>query len=392
MASPPPNAPPPSSAVGPSAAPPPSVTARRFPPHHAIAHQSSFAAPASAHALSSNANNSPSRNFVIGTRKSQLAMVQAVAVQEALAALHPGHTFTIHGMTTKGDKVLDTALSKIGSKSLFTKELEFALADGTVDIVVHSLKDLQTVLPDGMVLGAVTAREDPRDALVLSKAAQAQNLTTLDSLPAGSTVGSSSVRRVAQLRRLYPHLVFADVRGNLNTRLAKLDDPAGPYTALLLAFAGLHRLGWDDRVSHLLPPDTMLHAVGQGALGIECRAADTATLALLAPLDHAQTRLRCTAERAYMRFLEGGCSVPLGVWTEIDPATNTLRMEGNVSKVDGSMEIRYKVAATLDPALSHLEHRAAAERLGEQLAQALVDRGARDILDEIKSQRVVLVD
>ncbi|KAJ3157804.1 hypothetical protein HDU89_000183 [Geranomyces variabilis] len=381
----------PSSAAA-SSAVPPSVTAKRFPHHPPIAHTSSFAAPASALALSSNSNNSPSRRFVIGTRKSQLAMVQAVAVQEALTAQHPGHSFEILGMTTKGDKVLDTALSKIGSKSLFTKELEFALADGTVDIVVHSLKDLQTVLPDGMVLGAVTAREDPRDALVLSKAARAQNLSTLDSLPAGSTVGSSSVRRVAQLRRRYPHLVFADVRGNLNTRLAKLDDPEGPYTALLLAFAGLHRLGWDDRVSHLLPPQTMLHAVGQGALGIECRAADAATLALLAPLDHPETRLRCTAERAYMRFLEGGCSVPLGVWTEIDPATNTFRMEGNVSKVDGSTELRLELTVTLDPAHSHLEHRAAAERLGEELAQRLVDMGARDILEEIKSQRVVLVE
>ncbi|KAI8918318.1 porphobilinogen deaminase, dipyromethane cofactor binding domain-containing protein [Powellomyces hirtus] len=377
---------------------PPSVTAAAAATTSPPSHNTGLSTPeftptaTTATANNHNSNTSPERHFVIGTRKSQLAMVQAKEVQAALAKSHPTHTFTIHGMTTKGDKVLDTALSKIGSKSLFTKELEVALADGTVDIVVHSLKDLQTVLPNGMILGAVMTREDPRDALVLSQRAIAQGLTTIESLPPGSVVGSSSVRRIAQLKRRFPHITFLDVRGNLNTRLSKLDDPSGPYTALLLAYAGLHRLGWNNRISHVLPPTTILHAVGQGALGIECRAADAATLDILASLDHTETRLRCTAERAFMHFLEGGCSVPLGVWTELDPETHALRIEGNVSKVDGSVEIKDEVAVTLDPSASHLAHLVAAEQLGERLAQALVDRGAREILDEIKRQRVVLVD
>ncbi|TPX62722.1 hydroxymethylbilane synthase [Spizellomyces sp. 'palustris'] len=329
-------------------------------------------------------------HFVIGTRESQLAMVQAELVLNRLRNRHPQYSFTIYGMTTKGDKIQDTALSKIGSKSLFTKELEVALAEGTVDIVVHSLKDLQTVLPEGMCLGAITEREDPRDALVLSLKSQSEGLKQLSDLKEGSIVGSSSVRRIAQLKRRFPHLVFQDVRGNLNTRLSKLDAPEGPYKAILLAYAGLHRLGWDDRISQVLGSETILHAVGQGALGIECRENDTETLELLQPLDHWETRLRCTAERAFMRFLEGGCSVPLGVSTEY-AAGGELLMTGSVSSLDGTVEIREEDKCTIEGRTREHDLKAA-EALGERLGAALVAKGAREILEEIKAKRVVLVD
>ncbi|KAI8825835.1 porphobilinogen deaminase, dipyromethane cofactor binding domain-containing protein [Fimicolochytrium jonesii] len=344
--------------------------------------------------LSNTPATQPRTHFVIGTRQSQLAMVQAEAVLAALQKQHPTYTFTIHGMTTKGDKVLDTALSKIGSKSLFTKELEVALANGTVDLVVHSLKDLQTVLPEGMTVGAMTEREDPRDALVVSIAGTAKGYITIEDLPDGSIVGSSSVRRIAQLKRRFPNLIFQDVRGNLNTRLSKLDAPQGPYTALLLAYAGLHRLGWNDRISYVLPPDTMLHAVGQGALGIECREDDVDTVRLLAPLDHWQTRVRCTAERSFMRYLEGGCSVPLGVWTELEldeeGVPKLIRLKGSVSKVDGSIEIREEAEAGLTgERVADLE---AAEELGKRVGDMVVAKGARDILEDIKRRRVAPLD
>ncbi|KAJ3010722.1 hypothetical protein HKX48_007226 [Thoreauomyces humboldtii] len=381
-----------SSTTPPQAATPAGSTHQQPPHQHQPTHPSTDqVAPESVQQSAARVANSLQTHFVIGTRKSQLAMVQAHEVQAALSAQHPTFTFDIHGMTTKGDKVLDTALSKIGSKSLFTKELEVALADGTVDIVVHSLKDLQTVLPKGMVLGAVMKREDPRDALVLSPKSIAQGIRTIDQLPVGSVVGSSSVRRIAQLRKRFPGLVFLDVRGNLNTRLAKLDDDEGPYAALLLAYAGMHRLGWDDRISQVLESTTVLHAVGQGALGIECRGADASTLDLLRPLDHRETRLRCTAERAFMRYLEGGCSVPLGVSSEVDAAAGTLRLEGNVTRIDGTVEIRERDSVRLEGD-DHEEHLRRAEALGESLGAVVVSRGAKEILEEIKSHRVPMTD
>ncbi|KAI9106203.1 porphobilinogen deaminase, dipyromethane cofactor binding domain-containing protein [Phlyctochytrium arcticum] len=329
------------------------------------------------------------RRFVIGTRQSQLAMVQATEVLKCLQEAHPEYEFSIHGMTTKGDQVLDVALSKIGSKSLFTKELEVALADGTVDLVVHSLKDLQTVLPEGMVIGAIMKREDPRDAVVFSPQWRMAGLNSIAALPKGSVIGSSSVRRIAQLRRRFPHLVFQDVRGNLNTRLTKLDARDSPFSALLLAYAGLHRLGWDDRISQVLGADKILHAVGQGALGIECRKDDSATMDILRPLDHWETRLRCTAERSFMRYLEGGCSVPLGVWTTYDAGAKTLTLTGSVTSLDGETEIREQMTKSIEG-----ESRSAdldvAERLGEELGAFVAERGAKAILEEIKSNRQTL--
>ncbi|KAH9267587.1 porphobilinogen deaminase [Batrachochytrium salamandrivorans] len=219
--------------------------------------------------------------YVIGTRESQLAMVQTTHVKTLLETLHPTLTFEVKGMSTTGDNIQDVALSKIGSKSLFTKELEVALHQKTVDLVVHSLKDLPTQLPPGMFLGAILERELPNDVVIMGLT---HTFKKLADLPAGSVIGTSSVRRSAQLRRRYPSLMFQDIRGNLNTRLRKLDDASSPFAALLLAYAGVHRLGWTDRISEILPTSTLLYAVGQGAIAVECREFDHEVKDLLKPL------------------------------------------------------------------------------------------------------------
>ncbi|KAJ3103784.1 porphobilinogen deaminase [Phlyctochytrium planicorne] len=322
----------------------------------------------------------PKTVITIGTRESQLAMVQAKHVHALLQKHHPSIDFRINGMTTTGDQILDVSLSKIGAKSLFTKELEVALADGAVDLVVHSLKDLPTTLPPGMMVGAILEREDPRDAVVMAPRFKDKKI---EELPEGSTVGTSSVRRIAQLKRRFPGLNFMDVRGNLNTRLRKLDADDSPYAALLLAHAGLIRLGWHDRVSQILPPEIILHAVGQGALGIEIRSDDTLTASIIKELDHRTTRIRCMAERAFMRKLEGGCSVPLGVWTEVkigEGGKETLVLSGCVCSVDGKEEIleNDEVELSGDGVFEQ------AEALGTKLAVRLVELGAKDILDKIR--------
>ncbi|KAJ3125365.1 hypothetical protein HK098_000312 [Nowakowskiella sp. JEL0407] len=320
--------------------------------------------------------------FVIGSRESQLAMVQTTHVLNILKDLNPDISFSILGMTTLGDNVLDVALSKIGSKSLFTKELEVALYEKSVDLVVHSLKDMPTTLPPGMTIGAILEREDPRDAVVMKAKWKGKRL---QDLPDGSVIGTSSVRRSAQLKKTFPTFQFKDVRGNLNTRLRKLDDENGPYDALLLAYAGLHRLGWDDRVSEVLNPDTLLHAVGQGALGIECRDDDEAVLDLLKVIDHPETRFRCTAERAFMKELEGGCSVPLGVWTNILSEKTQLNLEirGSVTSLDGTIQFVGAESGSVSDLASLHE----AEDLGKRLARNLVAQGADKILDELKAAR-----
>ncbi|MEO1134580.1 MAG: hydroxymethylbilane synthase, partial [Cyanobacteria bacterium J06639_1] len=245
------------------------------------------------------------RAIKIGSRKSQLAMVQTHWVQGELRRHHPDREFEVMTMDTQGDIILDVALAKIGDKGLFTKELEVGMLERQTDLAVHSLKDLPTNLPEGLMLGAVTARENPADALVLHAKHEG---ATLDTLPEGSIVGTSSLRRLAQLRHFCPHLQFKDVRGNLNTRLKKLDD--GQYDAIILAVAGLERLGMGDRISQVIPSDISLHAVGQGALGIECREGDEEILNLLQPLVDVNSSRRCLAERAFLRQLEGGCQVP----------------------------------------------------------------------------------
>ncbi|CAO3599338.1 unnamed protein product [Absidia cylindrospora] len=281
-------------------------------------------------------------------------------------------------MSTTGDKILDVALSKIGEKALFTKELEVALEDGRVDFVVHSLKDLPTTLPEGMHLGAVTERENPHDALVLKDSFKDH---TLASLPAGLVIGTSSLRRVAQLQRTYPHLVYTDVRGNLNTRLSKLDDPKGPYAGIVLAVAGLTRINMGHRISHILTPAESLHAVSQGALGVECRENDPACEELLHSLNHTETRITCTSERSLMRTLEGGCSVPIGVNSSLD--NNVLTLRGLVASLDGQRVVEHEAQTVLDLSASVDEQCQLASNLGVTVANKLIELGAGAILKEL---------
>jgi hydroxymethylbilane synthase len=269
-------------------------------------------------------------------------------------------------MSTQGDKILDVALAKIGDKGLFTKELEVGMINGDIDFAVHSLKDLPTHLPEGLVLGCVTERENPADALVVHEQHKDKQL---DTLPQGAIVGTSSLRRLAQLRHHYPHLSFKDVRGNLNTRLAKLD--AGEYDALILAAAGLQRLNMADRIHQFIPAEISLHAVGQGALGIECRGDDAEVLLLLKALEHKPTAYRCYAERSFLRSLEGGCQVPIGVNTTLEG--DRLTLLGIVISLDGQKVAKDSVSGLATEA----------EALGLELAQRLRQQGAQEILDEI---------
>lgn len=310
--------------------------------------------------------SSPTRTIRIGSRKSQLALVQTYWVQTQLQQLYPERSFEVHTMSTHGDKILDVALAKIGDKGLFTKELELAMDQGEIDLAVHSLKDLPTRLPAGLTLGAITERVDPADALVVHAKYQDKQVETL---PPGTIVGTSSLRRLAQLRHHYPHLIFKDIRGNLNTRLQKLD--AGEYDAIILAVAGLQRLGFGDRIHQILPADVSLHAVGQGALGIECRAEDTELLSILKTLEHQPTAQRCLAERAFLRELEGGCQVPIGVNTYLE--RDQLTLIGIVVSLDGQKLVKDRVSGLASES----------EALGIELAHRLRQQGAQKILDTI---------
>lgn len=317
------------------------------------------------------------KSLTIGTRKSQLALVQTNEVQKALQRAYPNIEFSILGITTTGDQILNKPLYQIGEKSLFTKELEVALENKTVDLVVHSLKDLPTTLPKGMTVGAMLKREDPNDALIIKGDLTAKSL---EELPKGSIIGTSSVRRSSQLKHAFPDLIFQNIRGNLDTRLAKLDNPDGQYSAIILAVAGLVRLGLNHRISQILPSNIMLHAVGQGALAIECRDDDEDIIELLSVLEDKDTRLRCTAERSLLRDLEGGCSVPIGVNTnfiEEKEGKRMLRLESLVAQLDGSKIIRAEVTKYVDGIDE-------ANELGKEVSKILIERGARSIIEELK--------
>jgi hydroxymethylbilane synthase len=307
-----------------------------------------------------------SRTIRIGSRKSQLALVQTYWVQEQLQKAFPDRTFEVHTMSTQGDKILDVALAKIGDKGLFTKELEVGMLNGDLDFAVHSLKDLPTRLPEGLMLGCVTEREDPADALVVHEKHKDKQLATL---PEGAVIGTSSLRRLAQLRHHYPHLQFKDVRGNVITRLSKLD--AGEYDALVLAVAGLTRLDLSDRIHQAIPSEISLHAVGQGALGIECREDDKEVLELLQALQHQPTAYRCYAERAFLRELEGGCQVPIGVNTVIEG--DQLTLTGIVASLDGKQMVKNTISGAVTDA----------DRLGTELAHQAKAQGAQTILNDI---------
>ncbi len=307
----------------------------------------------------SNSFTSPSK-ITIASRESLLAMWQANFIREQLRQLYPQTEINILGMTTQGDQILDISLSKIGGKGLFIKELEQALEDGRADIAVHSMKDVPMNMPPGFMLAAITEREDPRDAFVSNK------YTHLDELPAGSVIGTSSLRRESQLRARYPHLQVQPLRGNVQTRLRKLDE--GQFTAIILAAAGLKRLELTYRISSLLEPEISLPAVGQGALGIECRN-DRADLALLMqPLHHVETTYCVEAERAMSRVLGGSCQVPLGGFAEITDDVLTLR--GFVANPDGTNMISDKLSGKPEDGIT----------LGQRLAESLKKQGADEIL------------
>ncbi|CRK14747.1 hypothetical protein BN1723_010461 [Verticillium longisporum] len=380
----------------------------------------------------------------IGTRRSALAVRQTELVIEAFKRIRPDYIYEIHAMQTLGDKDQVTALYNFGGKGLWTNELEAKLTNNEIDVIVHSLKDMPTVLPEGCILGAVVERENPHDVVVFKdtvadqyksiadlpagsvvgtssirriaqlkrnlkdmptvlpegcilgavverenphdvvvfKDTVADQYKSIADLPAGSVVGTSSIRRIAQLKRKYPGLQFADVRGNIQTRLAKLDDPDGPFTAIILAAAGLLRMDLGGRIGQYLASDTggILHAVGQGALGIEARTDDDRVLTLLRGIEHGPTRLAAEAERSVMRTLEGGCSVPIGVETTWRDDGKTLTLKASVTHVDGTHGVDGESTRVI-------ESPEAADQLGRDLAVELVDRGAQTILDDINQNR-----
>lgn len=300
------------------------------------------------------------REIRIATRKSALALWQAEYVKACLEQAHPGLLVSLVPMVSRGDKLLDAPLAKIGGKGLFVKELETALLENEADIAVHSMKDVPMDFPEGLGLFCICEREDPRDAFV------SNTFASLDELPAGSVVGTSSLRRQAQLLALRPDLTIHFLRGNVNTRLAKLD--AGEYDAIILAAAGLIRLGFGSRIRASISVEASLPAGGQGAVGIECRSADAEIHALLAPLHHRETALRVTAERALNKHLNGGCQVPIACYALLEDEQLWLR--GLVGQPDGGLLLRAEGRA---PA-------ADAETLGVQVAEALLAQGANAIL------------
>jgi len=302
----------------------------------------------------------PVDSIVIASRESLLAMWQAEHVQARLRAGHPGRSVSILGMTTEGDRFLDVSLARIGGKGLFVKELEQAMVDGRADIAVHSMKDVPMTLPEGFVLAAILEREDPRDAFV------SNHYRSLAELPPGSVVGTSSLRRESQLRARYPSLDVQPLRGNVQTRLRKLDE--GQYAAIILAAAGLRRLGLAARIASLLSPEESLPAVGQGAVGIECRGDRAALVDTLAALADPVTTACVRAERAMSRTLSGSCTVPLGGFAQV--AGDTLRLRGFVASPDGRRMVSDEVSGSP----------AECEALGRSLAQRLTALGAAEIL------------
>ena len=299
----------------------------------------------------------------IATRQSPLALWQAHYVKQRLEACHEGLRVELVPMVTRGDVILDTPLAKVGGKGLFVKELELALLEDRADIAVHSMKDVPVDFPEGLGLVTICEREDPRDAFVSNR------YDSLDALPQGSIVGTSSLRRQCQLAESRPDLVIRSLRGNVGTRLGKLDN--GEYDAIILAVAGLKRLGLESRIKVALPPEQSLPAVGQGAVGIECRLDDTRTHALLAPLNHDETVIRVQAERAMNTRLEGGCQVPIGSYAEL---------------IDGELWLRALVGAPDGSQMVRGERRGKpqdAEQLGISLAEELLDNGAREILADV---------
>ncbi|MFU2059678.1 hydroxymethylbilane synthase [Avibacterium volantium] len=299
----------------------------------------------------------------IATRRSPLALWQANYIKDRLTQLYPQLTVELVPMVTKGDVILDTPLAKIGGKGLFVKELENALLNGEADIAVHSMKDVPMQFPAGLGLSVICKREDPRDAFV------SNSYRTLDELPEGAVVGTSSLRRQCQLKALRPDLNIQSLRGNVGTRLSKLDN--GDYDAIILASAGLIRLGMADRIASFIDTETSLPAAGQGAVGIECRTDDLGTQQLLAPLADAETTACVLAERAMNNHLQGGCQVPIAGYAVI--RDNQLYLKALVGKTDGSLIIRAENQSAVENS----------QELGVQVAESLLKQGADEILQAL---------
>jgi len=307
--------------------------------------------------------------LVIGTRGSKLALWQAEWIKSELEALHPGLEVTLNKIKTTGDKILDVPLAQVGGKGLFVKEIEEAMLRNEADIAVHSMKDVPTEFPEGLYLAVITKREDPRDAFIARKKNGSWEYNGFNDLPDGAVLGTSSLRRACQLLNKKPGLKIEQLRGNVDTRLRKLDE--GQFDAIILASAGVKRLGWEDRIAERIAPDISLPAIGQGAVGIECRVNDTRILDLITPLNHKETEITVRAERSFLRKLEGGCQVPIAAYATL--SGDTLIMDGLVGDVDGSEIIRGHIEGPAD------QYR----ELGTSLAEDLLSRGAKEILDEV---------
>ncbi|MEH6606632.1 MAG: hydroxymethylbilane synthase [Pseudomonadales bacterium] len=299
----------------------------------------------------------------IATRKSPLAMWQAETVRDALEAAHPGLKVELLAMSTRGDKILDTPLAKIGGKGLFVKELEHAMLEGRADLAVHSMKDVPMDFPAGLMLGPICQREDPRDAFV------SNHYNSLDELPLGARVGTCSLRRQCQLKAARPDLKILDLRGNVNSRLAKLDN--GDFDAIILACAGLIRLGFSDRISQSIPALTSLPAAGQGAMGIELRDNDPHTASLLSVMHHPATEICVSAERAMNKALNGGCQVPIAAYATLD--VGELHLRGLVGEPDGSLVLTAEIRGQQSESI----------QMGQRLAEDLMAQGAGAILERL---------
>jgi len=304
------------------------------------------------------------RKYVIGSRGSELALWQADFVKTRLESLFTEQEFEIKVIRTTGDQLVDIALSKIGDKGLFTRQIETALLNGEIDFAVHSLKDLQTVQPDGLIIGAVCDRETANDVFI------SKTHKSIDELPAGARVATGSLRRKSQLLNFRPDLEIVEIRGNVPTRLKKFQE--SDLDGLILAYAGIFRLGLEKSVSQLIPFSVMLPAVGQGAVAVEIREGDGEVLELAAKLESGPTRVCITAERSFLRRLEGGCQVPIGAYATIDGGN--LHLEGMVGSLDGNVIFRESISGGTDEA----------EGLGTRLAEQLIEKGAAELLEETR--------
>ncbi|AET39901.1 hydroxymethylbilane synthase Ecym_5122 [Eremothecium cymbalariae DBVPG len=319
----------------------------------------------------------PERIIKVAGRRSKLAVIQSEQVKGMIESEFPEYRCTVLALQTLGDQIQSKPLYSFGGKALWTKELEDLLyedKENSIDLIVHSLKDMPTLLPDGFELGAITKRVDPSDCIVM---AVDSPYKCLADLPEGSVVGTSSIRRSAQLKRKFPKLQFESVRGNIQTRLKKLDDPETEFVCIVLATAGLLRLGLEYRITERFDSSTMYHAVGQGALGIETRTNDTFLRPILDRIADRDSTICCLSERSLMRTLNGGCSVPIGVESEFDEGISTLTLKGIVVSVDGSEAVEDSISLVIE------DDKEDAVRCGRLLAEKLIANGAQKLLDEI---------